>query len=360
VGGFYCPVTNTKPSTSRLLSTEGSPDERSPTPLRHDGKVHNPLGGGSYIFRNEYISSHIRYLGLPLPDSPTPSYQPTTLIIHIGAQPNNSPHAGTIVVFILAFLIAREIKAKYASLRAAPDASEELKKFVDDLSVIVRLNIVDTAPDNDKGKDSDGYAYQRSQRFTNAQDKFLPDYRELLDAASSFTNIPYEMTNQEALMRMPGVPRIIEAMVKDHARLGPEIAPDTGRLAMRRACPHSECGLAEKHGRKNRYTVMPSGSLNLKFYCPTHGYHSVESTDPDGVASLEFNTPARNIVRSLAHSMDTHQSRADLQGRARVHMRVTGMDYAGTYADQLLWRQLVFLFPSLSLSTPMTMKELTP
>lgn len=235
---------------------------------------------------------------------------------------------------------------------------------MDDLSVIVQLGIVDTAPDNEKGGDRDGYAYQRSQRFTNAQDKFLPDYRELLDAASVFTNIPYEMTNQEDLMRMPGVPRIIEAMIKDHTRLGPEIAPDTGCLAVRRACPHLECGLAEKHGRKNRYTVMPSGSVKLEFYCPEHGYHSVDSTNPDGIASLELNTPARNIVRSLAYSIDTHQSRA--HGRARVHMRVTGMDYAGTYAEQLLWRQLVLLFPSLSLSpslqipTPMTMKELTP
>ena len=254
MGVFYYPITDTE---SRLLSTEGSANEQQyPTPLRHDGKVHNPLGGGSYIFRNEYISSHIRYLGLPLPDSPSPSYQPTTLIVHIGAQPNNSPHAGTIVVFILAFLIAREIKAYYVSLRAAPSASEELQKFVDNLSVLVHVGIVDTAPDNDKSDDRDGYAYQRSQRFTKAQDRFLPDYRELLDAASVFTNVPYEMTNQEDLMRMPGVPSIIEAMIKDHARFGSEIAPDTGCLAVRKACPHSECGLAEKHGRKNRYTVI--------------------------------------------------------------------------------------------------------
>ena len=112
--------------------------------------------------------------------------------------------------------------------------------------------------------------------------------------------------------------------------------------------------------------IMPSGSVKLKFYCPEHGYHSVDSAEPDGVTSLEFNTPARNIVRSLAYWTDTHQSRADLQGRASVHMRVTGSDYAGAYGEQLLWRQLVLLSPSLSLSlslltpTPMTIKELTP
>ena len=108
------------------------------------------------------------------------------------------------------------------------------------------LGIVDTAPGNDKGEDRDGYAYQRSQRFTNAQDRFLPNYRELLDAASVFTNVQYEMTTLEDLMRMSGVPSIIEGMIKDHARLGPEIAPDTGCLAVRKACPHSECGLAEE------------------------------------------------------------------------------------------------------------------
>jgi len=40
----------------------------------HDGKVHNPLGAGSYIYKTEYISSYIRYLGLPLPTFGTVNY----------------------------------------------------------------------------------------------------------------------------------------------------------------------------------------------------------------------------------------------------------------------------------------------
>ena len=121
--------------------------------------------------------------------------------------------------------------------------------------------------------------------------------------------------------------------------------------------------LAEKHGRKNRYTVMPFGSVKLEFYCPEHGYHSVDSADPDGVALLEFNTPARNIVRSLAYSIDTHQNRATLQGRERVHSvwrdRTTREHtlsnfYGGNSSCYSL------LSPPLLTPTPMTMKELTP
>lgn len=61
VCGCYHPISNAESNSRRLLGTDASADSgRSPAPLRHDGKVHNPLGGGSYIFRNEYISSHIR------------------------------------------------------------------------------------------------------------------------------------------------------------------------------------------------------------------------------------------------------------------------------------------------------------
>lgn len=328
----------------------------------HDGRVHNPLGSGSYIFQKDYVSSLMRYMGLPLSDSTfATSRLPTTTIIHVGAQPNNSPHTGTMVVFILAFLIARDIKKFYAELAMKGTLSTQFTTWIDDLEIIIHVDLVDTAPHNASGCEYDGISYQRSQRYTQAHHTLLPDYEEIIQSAADFVGgIPYEFTNQKSLTTMPSIPRIIDALVQERERLGPELAPTTQVLAMRCACPHEGCGLAEKHGRKNQYSVdAASGIATISFYCPDHGYHSVTTSNPADVDRLEFNTPLRNLVRAFAFGIDTIESRKAggsnpppaltgmemKKARERVHLRVTGSDYAGMYSEQLLWRQLL-LFSS--------------
>ncbi|KJZ73244.1 hypothetical protein HIM_07441 [Hirsutella minnesotensis 3608] len=78
-------------------------DSRHPQPplfaALHDGQVHDPLGAASYAFQDGIV-------GYTTPPA-TPrsgSLLPTRpVVIHVGAQPNNSPHAGTLVVFCYAF-----------------------------------------------------------------------------------------------------------------------------------------------------------------------------------------------------------------------------------------------------------------
>jgi hypothetical protein len=202
----------------------------------HDGKVQDPLGAGSYVYKEEYIESLLRYLGIPLSstDQALQQISPrSTLIIHIGAQPNNSPHAGTIVVFALAFLIAREIKKYYDDLRKTGDLSVRFLSFIDDLEVVVQLDLVDTCPVDSESCEYDGVKYQRSQRFTNAFQAFLLDYEEIMKSASDFVGgIPYRVRNQETLMSMHSISHIVGVLVLDRKRLGPELAPETGALAM--------------------------------------------------------------------------------------------------------------------------------
>ena len=59
--------------------------------LTHDGIVHHPLGGGSYVFKKIYVDYLVRQL------------TKEKVRISIGAQPNSSPHFGTLVVFSLCF-----------------------------------------------------------------------------------------------------------------------------------------------------------------------------------------------------------------------------------------------------------------
>ncbi len=61
------------------------------------------------------------------------------IIIHAGAQPNNSPHGGTIVVFCEAFKLAQKLEKLMADI-AAEDTSIKVP------SVEVHISLVDTAP----------------------------------------------------------------------------------------------------------------------------------------------------------------------------------------------------------------------
>ncbi|KZT37567.1 hypothetical protein SISSUDRAFT_1048303 [Sistotremastrum suecicum HHB10207 ss-3] len=164
-------------------------------------------------------------------------------------------------------------------------------------------------------------------------------------------------------MSLPQIPEIVERLVKLHEGLGLEMSPSYGVLAMRCACPVEGCGYAEKHGRRNLYETG-GGKVKIGFHCPEHGYWTIVPFE-GGARNIEFNTPLRNLVRTVAYAEDTMQSRFSLarsrstefvdpslsnstvrndkskgEERQRLHMRVTGADYSGFYQEQLLWRQL--------------------
>ncbi|KAM5543389.1 hypothetical protein V8D89_002974 [Ganoderma adspersum] len=361
----------------------------------HDGIVHFPLGAASYIYEQEFFKPKLRELGLIPPSAhfphrprntssspptvvtststdaslpadvdsdsgisltPEPTSESTsTLIIHIGAQPNNSPHTGTIVTFTLAFLVARAMKREYAKLRArAATESMDLTGWADRLDVCVQLDLVDTAPDSAKTTTGpDGIVYQRSHRSTGAMRTFLPDYDALLAELFAFIGgeVEYIVTYQDTLMRTPAMRDALRALVLDRTRLAPELAPQREALAIRCACPTPDCGTADKHGILNEYAVTED-STTITFHCPTHGPHSVRLEDPDERARIELNTPLRNLARTFVYMADTVASRPSSPSPssdeasappARVHMRVTGADYQGPYQESMLFRPLARL-----------------
>lgn len=337
----------------------------------HDGVVHDPLGAASYVFQRELAKPLLRNVGVipasarfPPQDSKadtdeslhlsetdsavslTADTTSSKVTIHIGAQPNNSPHTGTIVVFTEAFLLARLLQTAYPKLRAqAIAAGSPASEWVDDIRVVVQLDIVDTAPDNARTEVIDGFVYQHSHRSTGAMETFLPDYYALLKELSEYVNgeIKYTVEYQDTLMRLPGMRNALRAIIVDGERIAGELAPEREALAIRSACPVVGCSIADKHGIKNVYNVT-SDKTKITFTCPTHGAYTLCLENADDRARIELNTPLRNLARTLTYFADTHSSRTPRQpAPARVHMRVTGADYAGFYQEHLLHRQLTYL-----------------
>ncbi|KAI0827706.1 hypothetical protein BC628DRAFT_1433046 [Trametes gibbosa] len=325
--------------------------------ITHNGVVHNPLGAGSYVFENSLAKPLLHQLGLlpvcvrgPCPKPSDDAYkgsQPagspitlSNLYVHIGAQPNNSPHAGTMVTFAVAFLLARLLQEEYAAQRAHARASYApgLDLWADELKVIVQLDLVDTAPDT--SPTIDGVKYQQSQRATGNMATHIPDYDALLAELHAFVGgkVEYVVAKQEQLMRMPAMLEVMRTILLDRERLEVEIAPGREKLAIRSAC--QKCNIADKHGVHNVYDVGPR-STAITFRCPTHGEYTLHLEDPDDLAQLELNTPLRNLARSMVYMVDTADSRVPGQAVPTcVHMRVTGKDYAGSYQESLFYGQL--------------------
>lgn len=270
--------------------------------IRHDGVVHHPLGAGSYVFR----TSLVKYL--------LSRVKKDEVIISVGAQPNSSPHMGTIIVFCLAFALGKTLSHRRR-----------------DLKISVLFEVVDTAPH--ETFEINGITYQRSLRDEGNAEKYLMQFSELLSNLSRFSGVGYRIRRQEEFNGQPVVLQIMKRIIRHKDLVASILDPELGLLRVRIACP--QCGLADKKGIQN---VISDASI--KSHCPIHGWFEFEIHE---TRRLEFNTPLRNLVRSLVYLKEN--KRTDL-----VHewIRVTGSDYAGFYQEQLLYRCVTALGYDLS------------
>ncbi|KAJ5980600.1 hypothetical protein N7481_007898 [Penicillium waksmanii] len=321
----------------------------------HDGRVHDPLGGGSYAFQKDVVEPVLFALmndeilsngekepllnkkSMATPPkicSPCYAQLPTRpIVLHAGAQPNNSPHAGTIIVFCYAFSLARAIRDRMQAIVTGTELQPP--------PISVEITFIDTAPVPGHETSIEGIKYQKSYRdVPEALNTHMADYDQILQLLSTWSEIPFENTFQSEFLSQPVMPSLLRYIIAHHEILGHQLSPKYGKLALRAACPVLGCGLAEKHGRLNLYseeTNTKSGTESPKttdstitFHCPHHGRHIISTSDPGEVACLEANAPARNLIRSMSQMLDT----------STHHVRITGSDYAGMYQEALLYRPL--------------------
>jgi hypothetical protein len=164
----------------------------------------------------------------------------------VPTMPNTPPHFGTIVTFSLAFSLA-----------------QRLKKLGKNVKIMVGL--VDTGSLPTDRSSWENIEYQKSIAYTGAINNYLTDFQELLAKLSSgFGGIDYQIVNQSSFGSHRKVPEIVRRIINKKEEIGQLLFPETKLLGLRSACP--ECGLADRHGVKNRY----QGEI-ISFYCPSHG-----------------------------------------------------------------------------------------
>ncbi|KAI1933846.1 hypothetical protein LOZ12_000196 [Ophidiomyces ophidiicola] len=260
-------------------------------PIAYDLTSHHALGGGSYVFKNDY-PAFLKTL-VPNPNRRTE--------INIVIQPNNSPHIGTLCSLSLAFVVAHRLK----------DLG---------MDVLVTCDLWDRA----KGSQEkiNGIVYQKCLQDTGTLQKYLQDYQEILRSLSRRYGILYKLRLEEEFLKSPEIPEVIQAIIKDRSSLAKVLAPLTGKLAIRSACP--TCGLVDKYGAENVYA---DDGLSISFNCPHHGRFSCSAETE--CHRLQFNCQLFNLVMGRVYECAPFN-----------YIEICGSDYAGFWQEQLLWRFL--------------------
>lgn len=258
-----------------------------------DDTVHYPLGGASYIFKNSFIKYILSQI-----------YK-KNVIISIGAQPNSSPHLGTLCVFSMAFSLANK-----------------LSKYNKNLNVKVLFEVVDTAPA--EIVEIDGVRYQKDLNISKVMSDVFPQYQEILYYFHEKYKIPYEIRMQREFNALKEVTEVDLYILEHVKEIATVMDPDKGQLRMRIACP--VCGLTDKDGEKNLYS-----GHKITAFCPHHGEFTVDAELES--YKLEYNTPLRNLIRAIAYAKLNASPSFDSE-----YIRITGNEYAGFYQEQLMYK----------------------
>ena len=263
-----------------------------------DDNVYNPLGGGSYVFEKDITQFLLN------------KFSKDKIIISIGAQPNSSPHFGTLIVFSTAFSLANKMKLM------CPQK---------DISIL--FEVVDTAPS--ETIEINNIKYQKNLKNTGKINDNFSEYIEILDHFKNKDNIKYNIRYQSEFNSQKYIYSIVKRIIEKQDILAPILDPKYKKLRIRVSCPN--CGLADKNGVMTKFQ-----DDYIYSYCPVHGMFRTNIKEE--TQKLEYNTPVRNLIRGICYGMNNTDSEKDYQ-----IMRITGGDYAGFYQEELLYKPAAIL-----------------
>lgn len=263
-----------------------------------DDKVYNPLGGGSYVFENDITQFLLN------------KFNKDKIVISIGAQPNSSPHFGTLIVFSTAFSLA-----------------SKMKSLVPEKNISILFEVVDTAPS--ETVEINNIKYQRNLKNTGKINENFNDYIEILDYFKKQDNIDYNIRYQSEFNNQKYIYPIVKSIIEKQDILSSILDPKYKKLRIRVSCPN--CGLTDKNSILTKF----EGDY-IYSYCPEHGIFKTNIKNE--TKNLEYNTPLRNLIRGMCYGMNNVDEEKDYQ-----IMRITGGDYSGFYQEELLYKPAAIL-----------------
>ncbi len=204
------------------------------------------------------------------------------IIINTSAQPNSSPHLGTITTLMCCFALGKLIEKELS------------------IKTIVQFDELENSP-SQKIKYEDGIYYKDQKHTLNEEGKTqeeinMKDFVEILDYISKKSNIEYEIRTYNEFQRNKYVRKAIIDIVNEKEYFSKLLFPSKKSLHIRGLCP--TCGL----GKKNIDEIKETHTKNLVIIeekCPLHGEYEV-NIEVDNEEYIDINTQLRDLTKGAA------------------------------------------------------------
>lgn len=239
------------------------------------------------------------------------------IIINTSAQPNSSPHLGTITTLMTAFALASKIR--------------------DDLKVETGVQFDELENSPAETIEYNGEIYYKDQRhsYYNQESKEQVNMRrfeEILEKLSIFANVPYSIRSYNEFQNNKYVRRAIINIVNEKKYFKELLFPSEADLHIRTICP--TCGLGKKSIKKLE-EKHNRNELILKGCCPLHGQYEIKITE-NNKEYVDVNTQFRDLTKGVAMLEE------DMENNTLTIM-LDGGDWAGIWAQRMHTEGLIKL-----------------
>lgn len=239
------------------------------------------------------------------------------IIINTSAQPNSSPHLGTITTLMTAFALASKIR--------------------DDLKVDTEIQFDELENSPSEIIEYEGEIYYRDQRhsFYNKKSKEeinMNRFNKILKKLSDISNIPCVIRSYNEFQNNKYVRQALINIINEKEYFKELLFPSASDLHIRTICP--TCGLGKKT-IKQLEERHNNNEIILKGYCPVHGSYEIRVTEKN-TEYVDINTQFRDLTKGVAMLEEDKKNNT-------LTIMLDGGDWSGIWAQRMHTEGLVKL-----------------
>lgn len=239
------------------------------------------------------------------------------IIINTSAQPNSSPHLGTITTIMCAFALARKIK-------------EELK-----VETEVQFDELENSPAETIEYNNDIYYKDQRHSFIDGETREsinMRGFNEILTNISLFSGIPFSVRTYSEFQKNRYVRKALIDIINERDFFRELLFPSATDLHIRTICP--TCGLGKKNIDKLEESHN-SSEIKLTGYCPIHGKYKIKINE-NNEEYVDINTQFRDLTKGAAMLKDDNDNNT-------LTIMLDGGDWSGIWAQRIHTEGLVKL-----------------
>ena len=239
------------------------------------------------------------------------------IIINTSAQPNSSPHLGTITTLMVAFALASKIR--------------------DDLKVETEVQFDELENSPAETIEYNEEIYYKDQRHSFQQQESneqinMKRFNEILEKLSVLSNVSYSVRSYNEFQKNRYIRKSLINIVNDKEYFKELLFPSASDLHIRTICP--TCGLGKKT-IKRLEEKHNKNELILKGYCPIHGLYAIKVTE-ENEEYVDINTQFRDLTKGVAMLEEDKKNNT-------LTIMLDGGDWSGIWAQRMHTEGLVRL-----------------